>query len=59
MAAHRGERHHKSKLTTADVRRIRITYARGGVTYEALAHEYDVEPSSIGDIIRRNTWRHI
>jgi len=54
-------------FTEAQVRKIRMLYGKsrgrnvpptGMSTYE-LAMMYDTYPSTIGRIVRRETWRHI
>lgn len=52
-----GERHHKAKLTEHMVRQIRERHARGGCTYESIAEELSMDASTIGDAIKRVTWR--
>ena len=51
----KGEKAHLSKLTETQVREIRKKY----VSYSQLALEYDVCPTAIGAIIRREVWKHI
>lgn len=58
-AAPKGEAHADAKLTAQHVRQIRRRYAAGRITYRALAAEYGVAHSSIGGIVRRETWKHI
>ena len=55
----RGERCGAAKLTEADVRTIRATHDRGGVTCAALAKEYKVSAVLISMVVRRVAWRHI
>ena len=55
----RGENHGRSKLTETQVREIRIKYANGGVTYQQLALEYEVNHTTISKIIHRKCWKHI
>lgn len=53
----RGERHHNSRLTLADVRAIRLAYASGHRTQQSLANEYGVTRGNIGHIVRGVAWR--
>jgi hypothetical protein len=55
----KGEKNGNSKLTETQVREIRNKYANGGISYQQLAIEYGVDKSSIGLIIRRETWSHL
>lgn len=55
----RGEAHHKSKLGEADVREIRRAYATGGWLHETLAARFGVSKSTVGHIVRHQTWRHV
>jgi hypothetical protein len=57
--AHKGEEHGRAKLNDAQVRQIRERYTAGGVTHRELAREYGVNQSVIGDIVRRELWRHV
>lgn len=61
MAAPPGERHGRSKLTNRDVLEMRAAYrrARPGTSYLSLALLYDVEPSTVGAVVRGVTWRHL
>src|SRR5262245_6399388 len=55
----RGEAHPHAKLTETQVRLLRRQYASGEKTPEQLARELNFLPSSIRNIIRRRSWRHI
>ncbi len=50
-----GERHHKSKLTVEDVRSIRAS----GLSAYAVAKQYDMDKSTIQDVLNRKTWKHV
>ena len=54
---HKGEEHYRTKLTEKDVIAIR----RLGVvrTQTELAKCFNVQPSTIGKIVRRERWKHI
>lgn len=55
----RGEANGAAKLTNARVLEIRSLYASGAHTKSALARLHNVSPCVIGDIVRRELWRHI
>lgn len=55
----KGEANTHAKLTAQDVVCIRQQYASPGLTQRGLAAEYGVTRATIGDIVRRKTWRHI
>jgi uncharacterized protein YbaR (Trm112 family) len=48
-----------SKLTEQQVREIRTLYATGEYSQAQLAETYGLSQGSIGDLIRRVTWKHI
>ncbi len=54
----RGSRNSMSKLTEADVRQIRDRVGAGEVQ-RAIATEFDVSPSLVGQIVDRKIWRHV
>lgn len=49
----------KAKLTREIVRQIRHLVATGQKTRPELARIFGVNPTTIGDIVNRNTWTHI
>ncbi|MGH7685816.1 MAG: hypothetical protein ACREN2_03255 [Candidatus Dormibacteria bacterium] len=53
-----GERHGRVKLNVDDVITIR-RLARCGASYGRLASTFSVTPTTIGSIVRRETWRHL
>ncbi len=55
----RGERHRDAKLTEDGVLKIRFLYHSGHYSYAALADVMGVSLPTIGDVIRRRTWKHI
>lgn len=54
-----GEAHPLARMTEAKVKEMRAKYERGEGTYLSLSIEYDIAYSTVGNIIRRRTWRHI
>jgi hypothetical protein len=54
----RGEGHWNSKLNAAKVLEIR-RLARQGMTQTALARQFLVHHSVVGQIVRCESWRHI
>jgi Trp operon repressor len=54
----RGERHVASKLTHADVVKIRERYAKGDISQRQLAEEYGVQQTVVGGIVRGEDWSH-
>lgn len=57
--AGRGEKHPGAKLNEAAVIAIRARHAVGDVTCNALAVEYGVSFSLIGQIVKRRIWTHL
>jgi hypothetical protein len=55
----RGEENGQSKLTTEQVRSIRVEYATGAMTQDELAQKYHVVRNAIWMIVRRKTWVHV
>lgn len=55
----RGEHHSNSKVTEEVVRDIRRRYRAGNVLQRELAEEYGIHQVTVGNIVRRVTWRHI
>lgn len=53
-----GERHHRSKLTEAQVRDIRARH-EAGEQQKTMAAEYGVTSYAVWAIVNRRTWRHI
>lgn len=53
-----GERHGKTVLTDDQVREIRARFA-AGETYRQLSARFGMSRDGIGDICRRQTWRHV
>jgi hypothetical protein len=57
-APRQGSKHHKAKLTEADVLAIRQAYAEGE-TQIALARRYGVTGSNMCSIVNGKTWTHL
>lgn len=55
----RGERQHLARLTAPQVAHIRAEYARGGVTMLELANRYGVGETTVYNLLKRLTWKHI
>jgi hypothetical protein len=51
-----GEANNLTNLTEEHVIEIRNRYSAGGISQRALAHEYHVVQSTIGNIINKRTW---
>lgn len=56
-----GERHHSSKLTAAQVSAIRARYRKGSrdTNLRTLGAEFGIAPKVAGQIVRRETWKHV
>lgn len=54
-----GEKAPWSKLTETQVTEIRQRYAAGGITQKALAKEYGLIQTTVGEIVRRVIWKHV
>jgi hypothetical protein len=54
----RGERHYHRKLTDDLVREIRSLYA-SGITQIALGHRFHVDNTTISNVVRRKSWKHV
>lgn len=55
---HRGEDNGNSRFTEEDIREMRRMYA-DGVSQTKIAHQFHTSQGSVGDIVRRETWKHI
>ncbi len=55
----KGEGNPNAKLTSDDILSIVEKYEAGGVTYVGLSKEYGVNRATIGQIVRRDSWKHI
>lgn len=54
-----GERNTNAKLTAQIVTDMRTRYHGGRITLQALADEYGVNKTTVSQVIRGTTWRHI
>lgn len=54
----RGSAHHQAKLSEADVAAIRERGARG-VARKEIAAEFRISKTSVGQILKGETWRHV
>lgn len=57
--AHRGEANGHAKLTTEAVRQIRLIYRSGRATQQRLADRFGVGTSTIGSVLRGQTWKEV
>lgn len=55
----RGEAFNRSSLTDSLVVYMRSLYAKGNWTHAELAEVFDVDVSTVSDIIKRRSWKHI
>jgi len=55
----KGESHGLAKVTEAQVVEIRERYAAGDISQRALAAEYGVSKTIVGDIVLGRTWAHV
>lgn len=54
-----GERNFNAKLTDEKVAEIRRLYDCGSMSQKALGKVYGVTQTSIGHVVRRETWKHV
>lgn len=54
-----GSRNGRANLCEAQVAEIRRLYAKGNVTTYWLADQYEVYPTTVQKIIKRETWKHV
>ncbi len=54
-----GERHRCARLTRCQVREIRRTYAKGGVSQDELARQFGISQPSLSNVVRGVTWKHL
>ena len=53
-----GSAHHNSKLTENEVRRIRQLHEEGS-SLKALGQQFGIGKTTIHNVVRRHTWRHV
>jgi len=54
-----GEDSHHARLSEAQVREIRTTYATGQSSFGKLAKQFNLSISGIAKIVHRQTWKHV
>jgi hypothetical protein len=54
-----GDGHYQAKLTAAQVVEIRYRHAHESVSQRALCAEFGVHPSTMCDVIKGRTWKHL
>ena len=54
-----GEAHYLTTVTEADVREMRRRRAEDRTTYAELARAYGLCESSVANIVKRKSWRHV
>lgn len=55
----RGSKNKSSKLSEEKILKIRLIYSLGGISQKELAAQFNMNQTTIGDIIRRETWKHV
>jgi hypothetical protein len=55
----KGEKNGNAKLTKRDIKVIRATYAKGGITQRQIGAQYGVSDVLISLIVRRVAWSHV
>jgi hypothetical protein len=55
----RGENNSRSKLTEKDIEEIRLLYDTGNYTLCKLGEIYHISFGTVGQIVRRENWKHI
>jgi hypothetical protein len=56
---HDGEKNPSAKLTDLIVLQIKLEYSRGLKSYSMLSKEYGVTPSTVQDLVKGRTWKHL
>lgn len=54
-----GDRHPKARLTADQVTQIRRLRAEAALSFAQLARDFNVAPSTIVQVVKRKTWRHV
>jgi hypothetical protein len=57
--APKGDAIHSCKLAPEIVRAIRASYKAGGETHRSIGQRYGVDHTTVGDILRGETWQHV
>lgn len=55
----RGERHHNTSLTEADIRKIRRLYAKGALSQGKIGATFGIGQTAVSRIILRQWWQHV
>lgn len=56
---YKGSASTSSKLTEKQVINIRLEYKVGNTSYPKLAKKYNISPSNVFTIVKRQTWNHV
>jgi DNA-binding XRE family transcriptional regulator len=59
LTTYPGERNPNAVLTAAKVREIRKLYQEGDHTQRQLGRLFGANRSTIGQVLRHTTWRHV
>lgn len=54
-----GSNHKNSKINEKDVIKIREIYSRGDITQQRISEKFGLSRSSIGNILKNKTWKHV
>lgn len=54
----KGDKHHRAKMSETDIKKIRGLHNEG-VSLRAIAASYGMHDSTIGDICKGLTWKHV
>ena len=57
--AGKGASHHFAKMDEILVAEARLRYSEGGVSQLTLANDYGVDSSTMGRILRNESWKHV
>ncbi len=55
----KGEQVSKAKVTEKDVIKIRCLYEKENWSLSAIGRRYNINPSTVQNIVRRETWKHV
>ena len=59
LSTYKGEKHHLTPFTKEEILSIREEYKDPNTSHRDLARKYGVEKTTIGNIIRKKTWKHV